>query len=317
MSNNIKKEMNKIEIPKELSDRSKMGVSQAKKEMKNNGKRYNVKGIGIAAALLVSIGTFTLFNNGITPNNTTNNQNTPVVIEDTGVKIPAIQLPEDTSNADMLGLIVYNGKIYTQTSTEIEVEDAKAIIGEKLGTTKSTIDEWSEKEAYDEEFASTVGITDVYSVKGYNKDFRIMTYGERDGKPYAEFYENLNGITINSGEDVFGMLKMAGNVSSAHYRTFDDWNNNVDNYHHITDMKVVNTFVQELNKVKPFTRGENSDPIRNSRNNEDYRELTLQLNDGSKVKLTLLKEGYIYYGFIGAYFKMDDDVFSKMWSQIQ
>ncbi|MDM5328503.1 hypothetical protein [Neobacillus sp. CF12] len=164
----------------------------------------------------------------------------------------------------MIGLIVFNGKIYTQTRTEIGAENAKAIIGEKLGTTKGTIDEWSKQEAYDEEFASTIGIADVFSAKGYDSNFRIMTYGERDGEPYAEFYENLNGITINSGKDVFGKLKTVGNVSSAEYRTFSDWDKSVENYHLIADMKILNDFVKELNKTKPFLRGENTDPISNS-----------------------------------------------------
>jgi hypothetical protein len=316
MSNKIKQEMNKIEIPKELSERSKIGVSHAKEEMKSGQKRFNLKSFGIAAALLVSVGAFTLFNYG-TPNSTTGNQSELVVNKDGSVEIPAIQLPEDTSSADMIGLIVYNGKIYTQTRTEIDTEDAKAIIGDKLGTTKGTIDEWSKQEAYDEEFASTIGKTDVYSVKGYDKDFRVMTYQEQDGKGYAEFYENLNGITINSGEDIFSELKMVGSISSAQYRTFSDWNNSIENYQPITDFETLNTFVAELNKTKPFPRGQNSDPIGNSRTDEQFRELSIKLNDGSRVNLTLLKEGYIYYGYMGVYFHMNEDVFSKMWKQIQ
>jgi hypothetical protein len=316
MSNKIKQEMNKIEIPKELSERSKIGVSHAKEEMKSGQKRFNLKSFGIAAALLVSVGAFTLFNYG-TPNSTTGNQNELVVNKDGSVEIPAIQLPEDTSSADMIGLIVYNGKIYTQTRTEIDTEDAKAIIGDKLGTTKGTIDEWSKQEAYDEEFASTIGKTDVYSVKGYDKDFRVMIYQEQDGKGYAEFYESLNGLRINSGEDVFGELKMVGSVSSAKYRTFSDWNNSIENYQPITDFQTLNTFVAELNKTKPFPRGQNSDPIGNSRTDEQFRELSIKLNDGSTVNLTLLKEGYIYYGYMGVYFQMNEDVFSKMWKQIQ
>ncbi|MEH7012428.1 hypothetical protein V7087_16710 [Neobacillus niacini] len=318
MSIKIKQEMYRIEIPKELSERSKIGILKAKKEMKNDRKGYSLISIGIVAGLLLSFGTLALFNNKFfSPNGTTNDQNTPIATNSDGVKIPAIQLPEGNSKADMIGLIVYNGKIYTQTRTEIGAANAKAIIGEKLGTTKGTIDEWSKQEAYDEEFASTIGKADVFSAKGYDTNFRIMTYGERDGEPYAEFYENLNGITINSGEDVFGKLKTVGNVSSAEYRTFRDWDNSVDNYHPIADMKVLNDFVEQLNKTQPFPRGENSDPISNSRSNEEFRELTIQLNDSTKVKLILLKDGYIYYGYMGAYFKMDEDVFSKIWKQIQ
>lgn len=317
MSNKIKQEMNKIEIPKELSERSKMGVTQAKKEIKKDRKKINVKGIGIAAALLVSVGAFTLFNNVI-PDSSTGNQDALVVNKDGSVEIPAIQLPEgNMGDMSMIGLIVYNGKIYTQTRTEIDAEASKVIIGEKLGTTKGTIDEWSEQEAYDEEFASTVGIADVYSVKGYDKDFRIMTYEEQDGTINAEFFENLNGVTIDNGKDLFGKLNIEGNISSAQYRTFSDWDNDIENYQPIANMETLNNFVVELNKAKPIPRGQDSDPISNSRTDEKFRELSIKLNDGSTVRLTLLKEGNIYYGFMGVYFKMDEDVFSKMWSQIQ
>ncbi|WP_409275280.1 hypothetical protein V1499_08080 [Neobacillus sp. SCS-31] len=318
MSNKIKQEIYRIEIPKELSERSEIGIRKAKKEMQNSKKRYHITSIGIVACLLLSMGTFAYFKHDLSyPKETKNNNIAPIVANGGGVDIPSIQLPKDGSKADMIGLIVYNGKIYTQTSTELDGENAKAILGQKLGTTKATIDEWSKQQAYDEEFASTIGIEDVFSVEGYDKDFRIMVYGERDGKPHAGFYENLNGLTINSGVDVFGKLKMVGNVSGAEYRTFSDWDNNVDNYHPIANMKILNDFVKELDKTKPLPRGENSDPISNSRNNDEFRELTIQLNDGTKVKLILLKDGYIYYGYMGAYFKMKDDIFLSMWGQLQ
>jgi hypothetical protein len=305
MSNKIKQEMNRIEIPKELSARSKMGIIKANKEIQKSRKGYSLVSIGIVAALLISIGTFALFNNKVfSPNGTTRSD---------GVKIPSIQLPKGNSEADMVGLIVYNGKFYTEARTDIDAAKAKAILGEKLGTTKGNIEERSDTNAYDEEFASTIPIEDVYSVKGYDKNFRIMTYVERDGKPYAKFYENDNGITVKSGEDVFGNLKIAGNVSSAEYRTFSDWDKMIGDFHPISDIKVLNVFALELNKTKPFPL---PNSLYKSRNNENFREVTIQLNDGTKVILSLFKEGYIYYGF-NVLFKMDNDVFSKMWSQLQ
>lgn len=317
MSNKIKQELNKIEIPKELHERTEMGILKAKNENQRSRKRYSVKGIIVATGLLVSIGAFFLFNNFFIQNGTMPNQNVLVVAKDGSVEIPMIQLPEDSSTADMIGLIVYNGKVYTQTRTVIDAEDGNAILGEKLGTTKGTIDEWSNQEVYDEEFASTIGKADVYSVKGYDKDFRVMTYVEREGEFYAEFYECLNGFTVHDGEDVFGKLKMIGNVSTAQYRIFSDWDNSIDNHHSISDMNGLNSFIQDLMEAKPLPREENSDPISESRNDEKFRELTIYLNDGSRVNLTLLKGGYIYYGFMNVYFKMGEDEFSKMWDQLQ
>ena len=277
--------------------------------MKKDRKTFNVKVIKIVATLLISVGTFALINY-VVFDSTKGNQQAHVVNESGDVKIPAIQLPKDTSNADMIGLIVYKGKIYTETSTEINAVEAKAIISDKLGTTKGGIDEWSKRIAYNIEFASTIGKIDVYSVRGYDQDFRIMVYQEQSDNQYAAFYENLNGITISSGEDVFGKLNIVGNVSSAQWRAFDDWYNDIDNYKPISDMAGLNTFLKELNKTKPLLREQNSDPI------SEYRELTLNLNDGTKVKLTLLNDGSIYYGFTDIYFQMNESVFLEIWNQL-
>lgn len=316
MSNKIKQEINKIEIPKELHERSKMGILKVKNERYKNRKNYKFKAIGLVAGIIILIGVISIYNN-LNQNDNISKQIELIVNEDGSIKIPKIQLSDDLSHADMIGLIVYNGKIYTQTTTEIESENAKELLGKMLGTTKGNIDEWSNQDAYDEEFASTIGETDVYSVKGYNEKFRIMTYEEAEGKSYAEFYESLNGITVHDGEDIFGELNMNGNVVNAKYRIFSDWDNSIDNYNSISNMDAVNSFIESLNNAEPLPREPNSDPIRNSRNNEEYRNLLIELNDGSKVNLTLIKGGYIYYGYMNIYFKMDENEFSKIWNEIK
>ncbi|HWL23104.1 MAG TPA: hypothetical protein VNR38_05045 [Ureibacillus sp.] len=314
MHNLIKQEMNKIEIPKELRERSKMGINQAKEEMKKKNTRFKV-GAGVTAVLATACA-FILFTNGtlsIPGNEAEISQN-----EYTSVEIPAIELPENGSNAKMIGLVVYNGKVYTQTMSEIDPEVAKAIRGEKLGTTKGNIDEWSKQDAYSVEFASTIGVADVYTVDGYDKDFRIMSFEEYNGYVYAQFFENLNGITIQSGKDIFGKLNMVGNISSAQYRTFDDWNSGINNFFPIENLEGLNRFIEALNHAKPLSRNDNVDPLGDSLNSEDYRELTLNLVDGTNVKLTLLKDGYIYYGYMyDAYFQMNEDEFSKLWTQLK
>ncbi|AXI00950.1 hypothetical protein DV702_15265 [Sporosarcina sp. PTS2304] len=236
---------------------------------------------------------------------------------DSSVNVPAISLPTNTSTADMVGLIVYNGKIYTETNVEIRAEDAKALRDDILGITTGTIDEWSKQKEYDKELASTVGEMDVYSVKGYDRDFRIMTYEEQDGIAYARFYEHLNGITVRSGEDIFGKLQLVGNVVSARWRTFSERERDMDRYHEIADTATVNTFVEELNNTKPLARERQSDPLNTSRNDEEFRELSLQLADGSFVTLSLLKDGYIYYSMTDVYFEMNQRTFSELWNQLK
>lgn len=40
----------------------------------------------------------------------------------------------------------------------------------------------------------------------------------------------------------------------------------------------------------------------------------LHLEDGSRIRLTLLKDGSIHNEFRGVYFEMTQDVFATMWS---
>lgn len=235
---------------------------------------------------------------------------------DSGLEIPALQLPENTNGAsyDMIGLFVYNGKIYTQTGTEIDAENGKKLLGDKLGTTKGNIDEWSKQDEYAVEFASSIGEMEVYTAKGYDKDFRLMTYNVYDDGAYAQFYECLNGITIHSGQDVFGKLKIEGNITKAYYRSYYDWNNGIENYKPIEDAELYNNFAKELNNTIPYSY--ESAEIDEYRNNGDYRELKLELKDGSIVQLALYKNGFIRYGYSDFFMKMEHEVFQKLWDQM-
>lgn len=314
MSNKIKQEIDKIEIPNELHQRSKLGVQKAKSEMPSS-KRIWSKAIAVAASLLILFGSYDYIRENM--EQTSPNNNSLVVTEAGGLQVPAIELPENTSNADMIGLIVYNGKVYTQTATEIDAESAKDLLGEKLGTTKGNIDEWSKQDEYAVEFASTIGEVDVYAAKGYDKDFRIMTYDEYEGIVYSEFYECLNGITVHDGGDVFGKLKMTGNVVSAQYQNYNDWNNSANQFYPIEDMDFLNTFVEELNHAIPHSRQSIEEEIGDFRNDDEYRRMIIQLSDGSKISLVIIKDGYVYYGFTSVYFKIDSEVFTELWEALK
>ncbi len=240
------------------------------------------------------------------------------IISTEGVDIPQIKLPEkveDGVKMDMIGLVVYKGKIYTQTGTSIAPNRALELRGEKIGRTKSSINEWSTQKDYAIELASTIGEQDVYKVKGYDDNFRIMSYLELDGEVYVEFYECLNGIKVSSGEDVFGKLKMKGNVKTSRYEHFNSWNEGMQQYVDFNDMNVLNSFVNELKNTKPYSR-EELDSLFTSSTNDNTKFIYIELQDGSKVQLRLFKEGYIYYQYSDIFFKMDNVEFQKLWDSL-
>lgn len=317
MENKIQQEIDKIAIPENLHARSRIGVAKAKSELQQSKKKFQYKGVLAAAGLLAMIGGASFIGFLNQQEETLNEQLDPIM-EQASVEIPAIEIPEDDPYALTVSLIVYDNRIYTRAETEIGPEDGKKLLGEKLGTTKDSIDEWSGSEAYEQEFASTIGVADVYAVKGYDTNFRLMTYQLEDGKYQAYFYENLNGITVVNGEDVFGKLKMAGNTESAEYRLFSDWDYDHDNYHALNDPDALHTFLQSLNEAKPYSRMNNPEPMNEqTRNDKEFRELVIHLKDGSMVRLILIKGGYVYYGFLDVYFQMNEDEFTAFWKLLE
>lgn len=137
---------------------------------------------------------------------------------DGSVYLPKMELPKQSNAAmmDMIGLIVYQGRIYTQTSSRVAPEAAKDVLGEKIGRSIGNISEWSSQDEFAKEFASTIGEQDVYTVKGYDRDFRLMTYFvDEDGRVWSEFYECLNGIRLANGADLFQKLRIEGQIQTA------------------------------------------------------------------------------------------------------
>lgn len=232
-----------------------------------------------------------------------------------GIRLPEIKLPTTTYQtlANMMPLFVYKGKVYTQAATTITPEAGKLLLGEKLGTTKSGINEWSSQNDYATEFASTIGETDVYAVKGYDSDFRLMTYQVIDGQPYAELFENVNGFTVNSGADLLGQLRLEGNIASAQWEKFDSWNNGLQQYTKVTDLSPLTPFLSVLNAAKPLEGQPLSDAGIYDDPNQAF--LTLTLKDGSAVQLRLFQKGYVKYGHADVFFQVDSAVFADLWSQ--
>lgn len=317
MENKIQQEIEKIAIPENLHARSRIGVAKAKSELQPSKKKFQYKGVLAAAGLLTMIGGASFIGFLNQQEGALNAQPDPIM-EQVSVEIPAMDIPEDDPYALTVSLIVYDNRIYTRAETKIGPEEGKQLLGEKLGTTKDSIDEWSGPDAFEQDFASTIGVADVYAVKGYDTNFRLMTYQMEDGKYQAYFYENLNGITVANGKDVFGKLKMVGNTESAEYRLFSDWDYDQDSYRSVNDSDALQSFLESLNNATPYSRINNSEPMNEqTRNNENFRELVLHLKNGSKVNLILIKGGYVYYGFQDIYFQVNEDEFSAFWKLLE
>ncbi|RJE91399.1 hypothetical protein D3P07_01770 [Paenibacillus sp. 1011MAR3C5] len=233
------------------------------------------------------------------------------------VVIPKIKLPKKSNaSADMIGLVVYEGNIYTQTSTRMGAADAKQLRGERLGRTKGGIDEWSKKTDY-EELASSIGVTDIFAVNGYDEGFRIMSYHEENGEIYAELYEKLNGLTIHTGEDLIGKLKLKDRVQSVTWQPYNAWYNSKTEYGELATDGVIDSFVAALYEAKPFDRDRlNAEGIYDQ-DKRLQKMLYLTLEDGTEVQLWLFPDNYVMYVGAPVFFQVEEQAYQALWNEME
>ncbi|MCM1566632.1 MAG: hypothetical protein FNP40_15220 [Dehalobacter sp. 4CP] len=299
--NDIKRVIAKLEPDREMADR----ISE--KLVKKPKRRVSIKpAAAIAAALVIMIGAGTFVNSNFGK----------VDQNKVGIYIPQVQISENTEvKAKMIGLIVYQGRIYTQSALQIDANNAEKLIGEKLGMTKANITEWSKQDDYAVELASTVGVQAVYTVKGYDKSYRIMTCEKINGETYAFFYECLNGLTVKTGNDIFEKFKMENNIESVKYENFGSWNNGKNEVQSLTNPDGVNHFLAALENAVPNTR-ESLPDLFEDQGETSQKFIYVTLNDGSKVQLRLFKEGYVYYNGVDLFFKVDSNAFMSFWNEL-
>ncbi|WP_144026027.1 hypothetical protein [Paenibacillus sp. FSL H8-0259] len=236
-----------------------------------------------------------------------------------GIISPVFNLPSQTEgilNATMLGMIYYNGKVYTQTYTEIPPEQAINLRGKKLGTAKGNLNGWKQQGKKDTNLASTVDKADVYAVKGYNKNFRIMTYSEEHSYVQTAFYECTGGLPLSEGRDFFKPFKMAGNVVSAQYQSYSEWRTGIDQLHPVPDLELINTLVDQLYDARLSVHEGMDGQLGDYDNDERYRRITIHLKDGTEVTLIIIKGGYIDYGFARMYFQIDNEFATQLWDAL-
>jgi hypothetical protein len=251
----------------------------------------------------------------------------PEYTGDHAVYIPALELPKNTDGVeyDMICLFVYQGRIYTQAGWYYN-EDVSAIIGligERIGYAKGNINEWSKQGEYAVEFAGSVR-GDVYTVNGYSPEFRLCMMGEYtddDGNhvQWLNFYENLNGIGLTYGSDLFGdRLQLRDNLEKIKYQEHDNWNNYSSLDYIFYDLTSVSdegiaAFIDELysNKFEYVYETVGIDNFYQS----EQAHLYFQMNDSTVIEMRLFEGGYAGYQHLGWYFvKMPGKAFDSIFN---
>ena len=148
----------------------------------------------------------------------------------------------------------------------------------------------------------------VYAVKGYDTDFRICIREEvedENGDPtlWIQFLERLNGITLNTGADLFeNRLHMQGRVKSIQWQSHDDWNSGGENMQDVNlDSACWEDFLNEIDNEK-FVYTWTDDADKSIYDTPNQAHLILTMEDGTIVRLRMMEGGYVGYDALGWYF---------------
>jgi hypothetical protein len=264
-----------------------------------------------SAAVIITAGVYTVNHSGI------------------GTSKPSITIAEvklPTANGEiaarMRPLFVYQDKIYIRYSTAIASPDGYTVSeadmlnlrGDYLGTTTGGIDEWSGDEAYVADFASNIGEAEVYTVKGYDRKYRLMVYTPYEGGFGCEIYDSFGGLTMDKGDDYFGLLGLKGNVISYQWETMDSWNNGGTQKTEQQADDALNKFIKALYSSTPVERSINT--LIDEASADGQKFLYLKTGDNLISSIRLLKDGYVYVEEIG-FFQVDQADFNEFYDSLQ
>ena len=302
-----------------------------------------VKWGAMAACLCLIVTAVLHFGFPSNPPDSNDPSNAAIIDKNTALYIPAIELPEINAQEgiavemDMIGLIVYQGRIYTQAEAFYDIERtgiAEALLGERIGTAKGNIDEWSAQDDYATEFASTAQ-GDVYTVNGYNPEFRLCvrsdSFDENENPVVVySFYENLNGIYLTTGKDIFeDCLNLTENWISVESQSHESWNYTQGNFGELEGVtnQEITDFLEALSNgvfentyvTNPDIYGKNeADPKAAeiaAASSSSQKHLYFHMNDGTTVELRLMQGGYVGYQPMGWYFvKMPGEAFDRIFN---
>lgn len=233
--------------------------------------------------------------------------------QEAGVYIPKIEFKEDVM-MDMGQLFVYNKNVYCiADGVNKELADLSingTLIGDYIGCVTEELSCCTERNEY-VDFAGTVK-GDVYTVKGYDKDFMLCMPTDN----YVQIFINCNGLTLKNGEDLYGeKLLLKNNYTGVEfYVTEHLYLGEINNSLTKNDIK---NFVDALYKAPfmdysdiPLNKGEESIYDRKS------IIMFFQMKNGILFELRLYDGGFVVYsGVHGAYAHIEDEIFQKVFDE--
>lgn len=195
-----------------------------------------------------------------------------------GIYVPPleVELPqaETETMIDMSGFFIYQGRLYAQMDV---VEQGQNLVGEQLGESSGTIDEWTSENQYLDGTGSIGG--PFYEVKGYDPRYllcMVHDYG-------VELFWNNCDITVSTGGDV---LEEVFHLSDGIVQAESDFQGDTGSMTQITQLEQLETWVNALSQAPALSSAETD-------MEQCLGHLYLTKADGVTVHLRLMGNGYV------------------------
>lgn len=325
---NYMKAIDDLKISEDFKEKTRKLMYEARDTHTKENKIMNRKLVVTlaSAAVVLTIGVIGVNQGNLfsSDSNTTDKGETEysVLSTESGITIPKIKIGNSNSgkNADMIALFVYNGRVYTQSNTTllnidgiVDKETINSLKGDYLGKTKSGINEFSEDEAYKENFISNIGESEIYTVKGYDSNYRLMVYTEYSDGYDCQIYDSFGGLTVMTGADYFNKLQIKDNVTSITWENYDSWNNGLSNISEAKVDKIFNNFMNALYDSIPI--GEKTDMFTENTEIDSQKFVKVTTKDNLTTTLRLFKDGFVYANGVG-FFEVDKVTFDAFYQSL-
>lgn len=208
--------------------------------------------------------------------------------------------------------LMYDGKIYTSLSesdAKLPYEKTLNIRGEELGRTTEKIGLYEFNNTVYNYFSTFNRDTKIYSIQGYDKNFRIMAIS--NNKVYI--LDSINEVDIEKGSDLINLLKLDNNTEEVKVLI-----NTYDMYQSIIERKVElqNEFILFITMFRNASKVNMNSEIFDSGkiNARDVKTLIVKSKEGITSRIVIYSTGFTYCNDI--LFKINDDQFEKLYNEL-
>lgn len=216
--------------------------------------------------------------------------------------IPAFTLEPDE---DMSYIVVYENRVYSEAYRyRLDKDIIDKILGTYLGSVTPSIDEYTRIDKIDSPLAGNMH-ANVYQVNGYAEEFRLCTHDKQTNRVY--FYENLNGIFVERGSDIFIdrlCFDKQFTWDAADIYSYPGYHADVPGIRCELTKEDITFLYHALSSSEHILYDDILEQP------EVICTLSIQMADNTIVEIHFYNDNYIDYG--GVYFIMDDPIHDKI-----